>query len=617
MKTKTIQQEIFETFQNSITLPNTQSLVEWCKHNVYLPNPPYSISGYFDASKSPYMIEPLRALENDAVREVVICGNPRGGKTLIAEAYLLYTLMENPADIWFAVHKSESIKGIMDTRLLPLFDSNYKRIHFTDDRFQKTQQFIKFAVGSLKLVGAQNANSMTQTSGRVLIGDEIHLWSDGVLDQFRTRADDFPNSKKILLISQASEENKDFHKAYLAGQQSEFGFKCPHCGFTQKYLFSYKFHDGKYGGLNWDSNTVTKPNGQWDIEQASRTVNYTCTNPDCRHRFFDNAKERRLLNDNGCYIETNPGAPSHIRSYSWNALATPNISYSTLCKEYLTSKSEYERGRYAPIKNFWLQRMSKFFTVGKSEDMSQGTISDIDSDVSGSFAGEIVMGVDSQLNGSHPYVICRFDTDKKEMQLVTYGTATTFEEIEKIRVDNRVKTRRVICDCRYQQSDSVYLEIAKHRVKGTKGDGTPVTYSWIGAFGVGNRRGGNWYHGKDKRTGTEINKPYSPIKRIPIKFGTKEMIKGFLCPTISYDDPTIKDVLDTLLKNKHPQWRLIISPETLADKNFMSQINSEKKVCKVDKNGYSKWMWVKSNADNDMFDCCKLCVLYGMTMGFL
>lgn len=616
MKQLTIPQEILQAFKKSIILPNNQTLVEWSKSNVYLNNPPYSIGGYFDATKSPYLIEPLNSLHNDAVREVVICGNPRGGKTLLAEAFLLWTLKTSPADCWWATHKDESIKSIMDVRLMPLFESN--NVGFTDDRFQKTQKFIKFPVGSLKLVGAQNASAMTQTAGRVLIGDEVHEWKDGVLDQFRTRADDFPHSKKILLISQASDEGKDFHKAYMAGHQAEFGFKCPVCAFIQKYLFSFRFNDGKYGGLNWDKNPYTKPNGVWDIDKASVTAHYTCTNSDCRHNFYDSPKERRLLNDNGLYITTNPGAPESIKSFMWNALATPNVAFSQLSKEYLQADFDNERGRHVSIKNFWKQRMSKFFQIGRVQDMAQATIGDIDTDTSGSLSsGELVMGVDSQINGTHPYVICKFNVEKKEMQVVTYGKATSWNEVEKAQVDNRVKARRVLCDCRFQQSDNIFVEIAKRRKKGTKADGTPVIYSWIGSFGVGNRRGDSWFHGKDKRTGAEVHKPFSPVTRIPIKFGTNQMVKGFLCPTISFANNPIKDVLDLLLKNKHPDWKLIISAEALKDKDFMDQLNSEKKICKTDKNGYQKWQWTKGNADNDFFDCLVLCVLYGMSLGHL
>lgn len=612
------QAEIFKAFQDSIILPNTLPLTEWVKQNVYLPNPPYSISGYLDVSKSPYFIEPLQALDNDEVREVVICGNPRGGKTLIAESYLLYTLMEQPADCWFAVHKDDSIKGVMDVRLLPLLEANGRRIQFTDDRFQKTQRFIKFQVGSLKLVGAQNASGMVQTSGRVLIGDEVWAWTDGVLEQFRKRADDFPHSKKILLVSQASDEGKDFHKAYMAGHQAEFGFKCPHCEFVQKYLFSFRFNDGKYGGLNWSTNDDTKPKGVWNIDKAALTARYTCTNPDCRHDFSDTPRERRQLLDCGLYIPTNMGAPPSIRSFKWNALATPNVSYGQLCREYLQADYDNDRGRHKEIRNFWLQRMSHFFSVGRAQDNAQATVGDIEPEESGSL-GVKVMGVDSQFSGQHPYIVANFNLDKKEMQVVTYGKATTFDEVEKLQIDNKVKHQRVLCDCRYQQSDNVFVEIYKHKRKdlATLPSGRKVQYSWLGTIGIGNRKDHSWYHGKDKRTGTDIYKPYAPTKYIPVKFGTAQKIKGWQCPTIHFANDPVKDVVKLLLENKHPEWKLIISEAAKNDADFMGQLNAEKKICKTDKNGYQKWIWQKGPGDNDYFDCLVLCVLRGMILGYL
>jgi hypothetical protein len=609
-----VRDDILKAIQSSIILPNTLPLTEWTKQNVFLTNPPYSIGGFLDVTTSPYLIEPLKALDNDKVREVVVCGNPRGGKTLLAEAYLLYTIKESPADCWWAVHKDESIKAVMDVRLLPILESN--GVKFTDDRFQKTQKFIKFPVGSLKLVGAQNATGMVQTAGRVLIGDEVHEWKDGILDQFRKRSDDFPHSKKILLISQASDAERDFHKAYLAGHQAEFGFVCPHCNFKQKYLFSYRFNDGKYGGLNWDKNDITKPKGVWDIERAALTAHYTCTNPECRHNFYDTAKERRQLLDGGCYIETNSNAPESIRSFSWNALATPNVSYIDLAREYLTADYNNDRGKHDQIRNFWKQRMSHFFSIGKIQGDSQGIVGDIDLDATGSVVGVPVMGVDSQ-KSSHPYVIVSFNTDKKEMQLITYGKADTFDEIEKIQLDNRVKHQRVCCDCRFQQSDNIFVEIAKRRRKTIGPNNQPIVNSWLGTFGIGNRKDNQWYHGKDKRTGVEIYKAYSPVKRIPIKFGTNQMIQGFLCPTISFANDPIKDVLGNLLSNSHPDWKLVISEAAKNDKDFMAQINNEKKIQITDTKGYQKWEWRKQPGENDYFDCLCLCVLRGMVLGYL
>ena len=616
-----IENELWKVFSDSIILPNTLPLADWCKQNVYLPNPPYSISGYLDVSKSPYLLGPLQALDDDNVREIIIIGNPRGGKTLLAEAYLLYTLMENPADCWFAVHKADSIKSVMDTRLLPLLEANDRRIEFTDDRFQKTQRFIKFKVGSLKLVGAQNAKSMVQTAGRVLIGDEVHEWAEGVLDQFRRRSDDFPHSKKILIISQAGDENKDLHKSFNAGHQAEFGFKCPKCEAVQEYVFSHKFNDGGFGGLNWDR--AAKVNGVWNVEKAASTAHYTCTNDKCRANFYDTPRERRLLNDNGQYIVKNPEANIAVRSFRWNALATPNISYADMCRQYLNADYQCHRGKYKDIENFWKQSMSRFWQVSNAQDTFQPIVGTIDVEETGSISNGVrVMAVDSQAGGSHPYIAASFNTDKKELQILAYGKASTWDEIEKIQIDNRVKHNRVLVDCRFQQLDNIYLECFKRRklIKIPAAGGKIIeTYSqWLGTYGIGTRKNDSWLHGKDRVSGADIYKPYSPFMKKLIKFGTAQYIKGGMVQVVSFADTPLKDALKLFLDNNHPDWKLILSEATKNDKTFMEELNSEKKVCLTDKmTGQPKWIWQKGNSDNDFFDCMKLIVLAGQIMGII
>lgn len=612
-----VESEIFQSVKDSIILPNTQSLVDWCKQ-IYLTNPPYNISGYFDVHKSRYLVEPLKALESDLVNEVVVCGNPRGGKTLLAEAYLLSVLKLFPSDIWWGVHKNDSIKSMMDVRLLPLLQAN--GVRFTDDRFQKTQRFIKFPIGSLKLVGAHNARAMTQTAGRVLIGDEVHEWTDGVLDQFKTRADDFPHSKKILLISMACDDGKDFHKEWMKGTQEDYGFKCPHCEFEQKYLFHFKFDDGKYGGLNWDRNDYTCPKGLWDIDKAAPTSHYTCTNPACRHNFYQTAAEKRQLNDCGLYIPSNPNSGS-IRSFRWNALATPDVAtHEQLCREYLLADFEANRGRYKAKRNYWLTRMSDFFSVGKSQVTQQGIIGDLEAPVSGSTLVP-VMGVDNNsIATGLPYVICTFVPEQKQIHITKYGIADTYDDVERIQLENRVKHQRVLCDTRWQTGDNVYMEIYKHRRKDAAiVNGRKMFYSWISTKGIGLKNGKEkiWCHGKDKRTGIDIWKPYSPFESKPIKFGTSQYIKDFQVTSIKFHGDTIKDTLKGLLENTNPEWKLVMPEAAKNDVEFMAQLNSEKKIIATDANGYPYSKWQKGSGDNDYFDALCLCILAGMRIGYL
>jgi len=221
-----LEKELLDLVADAVVIPNRDPLDKYCLENIFLPSPPFNPSGYLDLHKSKYLVEPMLALQDSEVHEVVAVGPPRSGKTLLGQGYLLYVINEEPADILFAVHKKDTIKAFTDVRLLPLFHAN--KIQFADEtllggKASVTQRFIKFPVGSLKMCGAQTAGDFTQLGHRVLIGDELWKWQAGMLDQFKRRADDFRYTKKILLISQASEHDTDFHKEYLQGNQAVWG----------------------------------------------------------------------------------------------------------------------------------------------------------------------------------------------------------------------------------------------------------------------------------------------------------------------------------------------------------------------------------------------------------
>src|SRR5689334_13393977 len=121
---RTSPNELFKVFADNIVIPDRRPLAEWGLDNIDLPNPPYSVPGKLDLSQSRYLIEPLEALQNNRVREVVFCGSPRLGKTLISDSYILYTLKEDSADILLTFHTKDALKSFYDVRFLKFLKHN-------------------------------------------------------------------------------------------------------------------------------------------------------------------------------------------------------------------------------------------------------------------------------------------------------------------------------------------------------------------------------------------------------------------------------------------------------------------------------------------------------------
>lgn len=602
MNPQQIEQDIYNTFAGSVTVPNCEPLDKWCKHDVFLPSPPFNPGGYLDLSASPYLIQPLLDLQNPKIREVVAVGNPRSGKTLISQAFTLYTIKEDPADILLAVHKKDSIKNFYDIRILPLLKAN--KIKFADERFNSTKRLIKFEVGSLRTAGAQNSGDFTQLGHRVLIGDEVWEWKSGMLEQFKRRADDFRYTKKILLISQASETGTDFHKEYLKGNQAVWGFKCPHCGTNQTYHFTFKRHDGKYAGFRFDE--IRKDNGEWDIPAAAQTARYECI--ECQHKFYDTDKDRRLLNDCGLYIDQNKSFADSIRSYSWNAFCTRNISYESIASSYLEAKQDVDRLKYDNIQNFHQQVLSNFYHLGLNDEKVQLTVGEVGEDGPD---GLRFMGVDVQASCLY-YTVISYYKEKKTIQLLTYGKTAPddWNTIQKVQLDNRVSFNNVLVDSGFN-STQVYRACANHsKIITDARTKRKMKICWCATKGTEPAEGS--YLHKDGKY-----KLYSPIRTQEVVEADK-VTKTFCKLTLFATSP-VRSLLQELLDQKHPSWKFLFTEEAEKDEVFKAHLNVDKlETVFSPRSNKHVHRWVNpTREDNHYADCLNLGILAGVIVGYL
>lgn len=596
--------EILEAFAGAINVPNTEPLDKWCKHNVFLPSPPFNPGGLLDLKSSPYLIQPLLDLQNPKIREVVAVGNPRSGKTLISQAFTLYTINEDPADILLAVHKKDAIKSFYDVRILPLLKAN--DVKFNDERFSTTQRLIKFRIGSMKLTGAQTAADFTQLGHRVLIGDELHEWKPGMLEIFKRRADEYRYTKKILLISSASDSHTDLHKEWLKGNQAIWGFKCPHCQLEQVYHFTFKRPDGVYAGFRFDE--IKNEKGEWDIVTSSATSRYECIG--CLHKFYDNDKDRRQLNDCGLYIPQNPNADASIRSYSWNAFSTRNISYESITTAFLNAKKDVERNKYEDIASFHRDVLSKFYHQGMTDEKVE---LNVDSTGEDGPDGLRFIGVDVQKYSLY-YVILAYFKETKTVRLVTYGKTApdNWGEIEKIRTDNRVGNRNVLVDAGSGMATEVYRQCAAQKKEYIDAVSKQKKIAgWLATKGD-EPADGHYYHPKDKKY-----RLYSPIKKQEVASADKQA-KTFCGLTVFYSS-AVRSVLQELIENKHPYWKLYFTDEAKNDPVFNAHLNADKLSTVVSKRSNKVLQrWVNPDReDNHWADAMNLATLAGIIVGYL
>lgn len=601
---KPLEQELFQVAADSVVIPNRLPLDQWCKENVYLTNPPFKISGQLDLSLSKFLVAPMLALQDPEVRQVIYVGSPRSGKTLIGQGYLLYVINEEPADILLAIHQEKLIKSFSEVRLLPFLKAN--GISLADDPTDKkkaaTQKFIKLPVGSIKICGA-SAASFTQLGHRVLIGDELHEWKPGMWDLFKRRADDFRYTKKILGISSASDYGTDLHKEFLKGDQSEYGFKCPECNTEQVYHFTYKRPDGQYAGFRFDE--VKNARDEWDIPAASATARYECLH--CLTKFFD-PKDRHVLNECGLYIPQNPNPEKGIRSFRSNAFATDNIPFSEIVSDYLLSKALAERSQYDKARNFHKNILSNFYHHGLTDEKLELTVGEVGQDGK---EGLRFLSVDVQKDWLY-YVIVAYFKEKKEMWLTTYGKIPKdWKALEKIQLDNRVSYKNVLVDSGDQAQD-VYRACANHfNVFTNPKTNKKEKRCWCALKGDEPKEG-SYYHPDDKKY-----RLYSPIRKQEVVNQDKSQ-KTF-CKYAMFAASPCRTILQELIDNKHPQWKLLFSPEAAADIEFKEHLQAEKltTIFSPRSNKYVE-RWVNPERLPEHYsDCLKQIVVAGVIVNYL
>jgi len=310
----------------------------------------------WDSNDAAFLREIMEAFADPEVNEITCMCSAQSGKTLTQLVLLAYIISEDPGSIlWVAANEDEARK-ISKSRIFPILEGCppvAKKI--PNDRSLNTMLQVYFPGGMLAIASAKNENALRSTPYRYIFLDEVSSYPAGAVQVASSRTESFPNYKKIV-ISTAGEEHDQIHLAYLAGDQREYHVKCEGCGGHH----SLEWGDNKHpGGMRWDSDDTTKPNGEYDFTVLSPTIRYEC--PICGHKTYSTVRERKAFSRNGKWVPTNPKAPKNIRSYHWNKILPWWTKWDKAVIEYLNSVRALKYGHHEALKKWYNETLGKPF----------------------------------------------------------------------------------------------------------------------------------------------------------------------------------------------------------------------------------------------------------------
>lgn len=579
-----IEKEFLPILQSAFKSKYVGGITEWANKNIVLPigyNPP----GLFDAEFSRYLIAPLESLKNNHVRQVNIMACPRSGKTLLGEIYLSYVIANDAGNVlWLQSTENQSDK-MTDGRMIPLLNQCQPvKDLFVNSRFGMTKKRFKFNNNMTVYLGSWGSKENLQSAGvQYVIGDEVWLAPVGMVGEVKARVGDFPDTSKILFISQGGTVNDDWNKEFENATIYEWGFTCPHCNKEQPLYFSQQREDGTFSGLNW--NHSAKTNDIWNYKQAGESVYLECHY--CRHKITDTIENRTLLNKNGKYILTKGGEDTRKISYRWNALADKKVKWSILVEEWLFANDMLKFEGNDTYKNIFIQkRLAK--SLGKEYLIPQVELDDSTYDPNKEWKDEKTrfLVCDVQEKSPKLWWLIRAFAENGDSRLIAKGYCEEFDELEKIQLKHNVKYNRVFVDSGNDTQD-IYEECAKHGKTITAGFKSR-RITWTATKGLMKKL---WEH---NHNGQQIFKPYSTEQYRGVVIDNK----AFGCPLYVFSNYHIKNLLFHLISGKGAKWQCGV-----VDDEYKKQMGSEILVTEKIRGREERiWKKVTESARNEWWD---------------
>lgn len=586
--------EFLESYSEALQPPFSGSVAEWCKC-IDLPNS-YAIPGKFNVDNSPYLRQPFEDLKNPTVRMINIIGATQIGKSLLAELFIPFIIVNDPGPT-LRLHQSDELAATFtETRLIPLLKncpSVKSMLGLT--KFAATKKGIILPHMSIKVSSCKESVLHGQ-SIRFLLLDEAHLYDVGVIEKALARTTAFAGRRKIVVSSQPNKKGSDLEKYYNMGQIFEWQYKCQNkdCGKHQPYRWYWQRKDQTYAGVNWET-ILNDDEETTNIALSAKTAYLECFY--CNHRIKDTPENRRRLNDEAKFECIKTDGDVGIHSYTIPQFVNINISFADMVVQYLNAKKmERITGLAEDMITFENQILGKFYHAGITADHSKIMRGDYSIDPAKLDANFIrIMSVDVQRIGKIKYYVVReWSKTGNESRRLDYGVARTWEDVAAIQKKWDIPDVLVGVDSGDGETTTeVYQECVKHGKVIKMNNGFLSYLSWAALKGDAKI---SWTDHPDK-----VNRFYSTQRKGDTMFPIDSKYKGIPAPLWLWSNYSIKTILMNLRDNKVPGVKWLVDKK---DAEYEKQLYSEGLISQVDKKtGQVVARWMQIGESNHYLDC--------------
>ncbi|AGY57136.1 phage terminase GpA [Gloeobacter kilaueensis JS1] len=285
--------------------------------------------GRWRTSRTPYLREPMDALTDPLVEELVIMAGSQVGKTELTLNVLGYFIHQDPSPILYMEPTVEMAENFSKTRLAPTIrDTAVLASRIADPKSRdsgNTTLLKNFAGGYLALIGSNSPAQAASRPIRILLADEVDRFSDSAgtegdpVDLGIQRQDTFFNRKRGLISTPTVRDVSRIEAAFLASDQRRYFCPCPVCGEFQLLQFQY---------LRWDAG---RPESAY----------YLCEH--CGAKLSTAQKNQMVRAGQWRATATPKPGSERSRGYHLWAIYSPWISLQLIVEKFLKAKDDPER----------------------------------------------------------------------------------------------------------------------------------------------------------------------------------------------------------------------------------------------------------------------------------
>lgn len=438
-----VAEKVFDAWEASAwKWPPEISIDGWAEQHVRLPSGVSAMPGPLSFAMTPFMREPLAAIDDKETEEVVLCTSTQISKTTILMLVMFYYLKNNPWNmIWVMPSEKEALE-LKGERVVPIIKASpvLRSLLDKDGKGQVSGRTLRVNGVTVTFAGAHSPSGLASKPNRICCADEIDKWprwsgsEASPLDLLGERLKTFADAKFIKASTPTTEDGQ-IVKELQASTNERYFVPCPHCGHHQVLIFG---GPGSAGGIKWPKEADAD-----DIE-VDRLAWYQCE--ECKERIDESHKRAMVtagvwapegcaVSDDGKVIGEPKRQSRRKRGFHiWSAYSLwARVSWSHIAAKFLRSK-----GRAETLMNFTNSWLGETFSVVTSEMKKEHLESQCQDYWPGSVlpdgAFAVTFGIDVQERAGliYHYYVVRAWGKRGESWLLRYGQTNGWAQLNAV-----------------------------------------------------------------------------------------------------------------------------------------------------------------------------------------